>query len=79
MAMQKHSMEMLIKAINYANPGQIAVCTVDCPLYALQKKCQWVYPDEVGETNIVIMLGMLHLEMTTQECGGRLLGVLNGN
>ena len=74
MAMQIHSMEMLIKAINYANPGQIYVCTVDCPLYALQKKCQWVYPDKVGETNIVIMLGMLHLEMATQECGGRLLG-----
>ena len=74
MAMQKHSMEMLIKATNYANPGQIAVCTIDCPLYALQKKCQWVYPDEVGVTKIVIMLGMLHLEMATQECGGRLLG-----
>ena len=37
LAMQTHSMEMLIKAANYAYPGQIAVCTVDCPIYALQK------------------------------------------
>ena len=53
------------------NPGQVIVG--DCPLYAQQKKCQWVYPGEVGETEMVSFMGLLHIEMTSHECGGRLL------
>ena len=30
-------------------------------------------PDEAGKTKIVIILRMLHLEMATLECSGRLL------
>lgn len=76
MAMQKHSMHIAMKATEFVNPGQIPVLVGDCPLYALQKKCQWVYPDEVGESKLVCFMGMLqllHVEMASQECVGKLL------
>jgi len=73
MAMQKHAMLVVKKAVDFINPGQIPVIVGDCPLYAQQKKCQWVYPDEVGETRMVSFMGLLHIEMTSQECGGKLL------
>jgi len=50
MAMQKHAMLVVKKSIDNVNPCQIPVIVGDCPLYAQQKKCQWVYPDEVGES-----------------------------
>ncbi|KAJ8378159.1 hypothetical protein AAFF_G00245450 [Aldrovandia affinis] len=49
MAMQKHSMLVVMKTIEFLNPGQVPVIEGDCPLYAQQKKCQWEYPNEVGE------------------------------
>ena len=67
------------KAIDFINPGQIPVIVGDCPLYAQQKKCQWVYPDEVGETKMVSFMGLLHIEMTSQECGGDYWLDLAGN
>ena len=73
MAMQKHSMLVVKKAIEFVNPGQVPVIEGDCPLYAQQKKCQWGYPDEVGESKMVCFMGFLHVEMTSQDCGGKLL------
>jgi len=73
MAMQKHAMLMIMKATEFVNPGQIPVIVGDCPLYAQQKKCQWAYPDDVGEHKIVSFIGFLHIEMASQECGGKLL------
>ena len=70
MAMQNHSMLMVKKAIECVNPGQVAVIEGDCPLYAQQKKCQWVFPEEVGESKMVCFMGFLNVEMTSQECGG---------
>jgi len=43
MAMQKHSMLVVKKAIEFVNPGQVTVIEGDCPLYAQQKKCQWIF------------------------------------
>ena len=74
MHMQKHGMKMMMKATEYANPGQIPVLVADGPLYILLKKLQWAYPDEVGESKLVVFQGMLHLEMAVQECGGKLMG-----
>ena len=68
-AMQKHAMFVIKKAIEFANPGQVPVIEGDCPLYAQQKKCQWAYPNEVGESK----MGFLCNEMTSQDCGGKLL------
>ncbi|KAL8588046.1 hypothetical protein ACOMHN_061212 [Nucella lapillus] len=73
MAMQKHAMLVVAKATDFVNPHQVPVIVGDCPLYALQKKCQWVFPEEVGEQNMVSFMGLLHVEMTAQECGGKLL------
>ena len=61
------------KATSFVNPVQIPVIVVDCPLYAIQKKCQRRYPQEVGESEMVCMMGFLHIEMASQECGGSLL------
>ena len=57
----------------FVNPGQVPVIEGDCPLYAQQKKCQWEYPEEVVETKMVCFICFLHVEMTFQECGGKLL------
>ena len=35
------------------------------PLYALAKKVQWNWKDTYGETQFVVMMGSLHIEMTT--------------
>ena len=69
--MQKHA--MLVKAIEFVNPGQVPVIEGDCPLCAQQKKCQWTYPNEVGESNMVCFMDFLHIEMISQDCGGKLL------
>jgi hypothetical protein len=73
MAIQKHSMLVTMNAINYVNPGQIPVIVGDLPIYIQQKKCHWRYTDEVGESKMVCLMGFLHIEMTSQECGGKLL------
>ena len=73
MAMQKHGMLVVAEATKFVNPGQVPVIVADCPLYALQKKCQWAFTDEVGEAKMVSMMGFLHVEMAAQECGGKLL------
>lgn len=73
MSMQKHAMHVVAKSTDFINPHQIPVLVADCPLYAIQKKCQWVYPNEVGEDKMVSFMGLLHVEMTAEECGGKLL------
>ena len=73
MAMQKHAMHVVKKATEFVNPGQVPVIVGDCPLYAQQTKRQWAYQEEVGESKMVCFIGFLHIEMTSQECGGKLL------
>ena len=53
MAMQKHSMLVVMRATDFVNPGQIPVIVADFPQYMQQKKFQWKFPDEVGESKIV--------------------------
>ena len=45
LAMVKHGMEVIIKATEHLNPGQIPVLTVDQPLYAIAKGIQWSWPN----------------------------------
>ena len=52
MAMQKHSMLISKKATDFVNPGQIPVIVGDCPLYVQQKKCQWMFPEEIGASKM---------------------------
>ena len=72
--MQKHAMAMTKKATYFVNPGrQTQVIVGDFPLYAQQKKCQWMFQQEVGKDKIVCFMGLLHVEMASQECAEKLL------
>ena len=61
------------KATSFVNPGQMPVIVGDCPLFAIQKKCQWKYPHQVRKSEMVCMMGFSRIEMASQECGGSLL------
>ena len=62
-AMIRHSMDVVKKAVEHLNPGQTPVVTFDEPLFALAKQIQWKWPDSYGEDHIVVMFGGLHIEM----------------
>lgn len=62
-AMIRHSMDMIKKAVQELNPGQVPVIAVDQPLYAISKLIQWNWPANYGEEQFVIILGGLHIEM----------------
>ena len=68
LSMQKYIMMNSKKATN-----QISVCVTDLPLYVQQKKIQMLFPGELGEDKFVCVLGMLHIKMALQECGGHLM------
>ena len=62
-----------VKATEYLNPGQTPVMAGDLQIYMSMKKCQHMYPEEVGEDKIACFMGFLHKEMAAQEFGGVLL------
>ncbi len=72
-AMICHAMNLCLAATQHLNPGQTPVLTGDQPLYAMAKKCQWVFPSLFGEDKLVIMFGGLHVEMTLFKCIGNFL------
>ena len=62
-AVIKHGMDILKKATQFLNPGQISVLSLDAPLFALAKFVQWNWPHTHGEKDFVVMFGGLHIEM----------------
>jgi len=72
-AMIKHAMEVIAVAVNMINPGQTPVMACDQPLYAMAKVIQWNFPQLYGESQFVVMLGGLHIEMAALKAVGRLL------
>ena len=72
-AMMLHGMHIVRDAIQHLNPGQTPFLAGDQPLYAIMKQCQWTWPDDVGEDKYVVMMGGLHLEMTTMKMLGHWL------
>lgn len=62
-AMIRHSMDMVKKAVQELNPTQLPVITLDQPLYAITKLIQWNWPDTYGEKHFITVLGGLHIEM----------------
>jgi len=62
-AMIKHGMDVVRRAVEFLNPGQIPVTTFDQPLFAIAKFVQWKWPDTHGERVHVVMLGGLHTEI----------------
>ena len=72
-AMVKHGMNVVRKATNFLNPGQIPITTFDQPLFAIAKFVQWKWPTTHGENMHVVMLGGLHTEMALWNTVGDLL------
>ena len=58
-----HAMSLIKAAIEYLNPGQTPVITLDQPLYAIAKAIQWNPNTEFSEDNYCVFLGPLHSEM----------------
>jgi len=57
-----HAVDVVTKAVNFLNQGQVPVLACDQPLYAIAK-IQWNYPTVYGEKNLVLMLGGFHTEL----------------
>ena len=69
-AMIRHSIDVVRKAVQHINPGQTPVLTCDQPLFTLAKQIQWKWPDTYGEDKLLVMFGWLHIEMTALETMG---------
>ena len=70
LAMIKHAITVVMKAVKHLNPGQTAVIAFDQPLFVLAKEIQWRHPDTMGEDKLVIMLGGLHIELAVLKAIG---------
>ena len=62
-AMIKHGMDCISKAVNKLNTDQTPVIAFDQPLYAMAKMIQWSEHERYGEAKLVLLLGGLHIEM----------------
>lgn len=69
-SMIKHSIDVVIEAIQFLNPGQIPVITMEQPLYAIAKTIQWNWPSVYGENRLVIVMGGLHIEIAALKTFG---------
>eukprot|EP00112_Aurelia_sp_Birch-Aquarium-sp1_P020727 Seg5404.1 transcript_id=Seg5404.1/GoldUCD/mRNA.D3Y31 product="hypothetical protein" pseudo=true protein_id=Seg5404.1/GoldUCD/D3Y31 len=65
LAMVKHTMKVVKRAVDSLHKDQIPVITGDQPVYALGKQVQWHFPDYYGEDKFVFMMGGLHIEKAT--------------
>jgi len=72
-AMIRHSMDIIKKAVSHLNPHQTPVLTGDLPLYAIAKQIQWNMPEKYGEDCFVVLLGGLHVEISALRALGHLL------
>ena len=71
-ASQYHCMNIIMKTIEYLNPGQIAVDVCDQPVYALTKEVQYRNPKNLDQVNICLMAG-LHIEIRILSIHGELI------
>lgn len=69
-AMIRHSMDVVKRAVVHLNAGQTPVLTFDQPLFTLAKQIQWKWPEKYGEEKFVIMFGGLHIEMAALKTAG---------
>ena len=72
-AMIKHSLDVISKAVEHLNPGQSLVVTFDQPLYVLAKQIQFRWPEKYGEDKLVVIFGGLHIEMASLKMLGNWL------
>ena len=71
--MIRHSMDVVSKAVQSLNPGQMPIITADQPLYTIAKEIQWIWPGTHDEDKFVVMFGGLHVEMAALKAIGNLL------
>ena len=53
----KHAMALTMQGTDFLNPGQTRVLGADQPLYAINKRIQWQFPDTLGENKLVVIMG----------------------
>jgi len=62
-AMIDHAIDVVTKAVNFLNQGQVPVLPCDQPLHAIAKNIQWSFPTVYSEKNLVLMFGGSHTEL----------------
>jgi hypothetical protein len=70
LAMIKHGMECISKAVRKLHGSQTLVIAFDQPLYAMAKTLQWSMPEMFGEGRFVLLLGGLHIQMAAWKAVG---------
>ena len=55
LAMVKHGMDVIAKATEHVNRGQVLVLSVDQPLFAIAEKIPWSLPDDYGDSKYVVI------------------------
>ena len=73
MAMIRHSVDVIKKAVHILNPTQVPIITVDQPLYSIAKQIHWSWPVSHAEDNFIVMFGGLLIEMAALNILGDLL------
>lgn len=69
-AMICHAIDVITKAVNFLNQGQVPVLACDQPLYAIAKKIQWNFPTVYGEKKLLVMFGGFHTELAALKALG---------
>jgi len=69
-AMICHAIDVITKAVNFLNQGQVPVLAYDQPLYAIAKKIQWNFPAVYGEKKLVVMFCGFHTELAALKALG---------
>jgi len=69
-AMICHAIDVITKAVNFLNQGQVPVFACDQPRYAIAKKIQWNFPTVYGEKKLVVMFGGFHTELAALKALG---------
>ena len=72
-ALIRHSMNVVKKAVDILNPGQVPIITVDQPLFTIAKQIQWNWTASHGVDQFIVMFGGLHIEMAAFKTIGSLL------
>jgi len=69
-AMICHAIDVITKAMNFLNQGQVPVLACDQPLCAIAKKIQWNFPTVYGGKKLVVMFGGFHTELASLKALG---------
>ena len=72
-ASQYHSMNIIMKTIEYLKPGPIAVDACDQPVYALTKEVQYRNPEKFGPSKYFCLMDGLHIEICILAIHGELI------